>query len=49
MRFMAMVQTGGPLPGATGARARFAGRMATATDGPFIETKELIGGRAARE
>jgi hypothetical protein len=23
--------------------------MATATDGPFIETKELIGGRAARE
>src|SRR5512142_1379751 len=27
-----------------GARVRFSGRQATVTDGPFAETKELVGG-----
>jgi hypothetical protein len=49
MRFMAMVETGGPLPRATGARGRLSGGIPTVTDGPFIETKELIAGYAAHE
>ena len=31
-------------PPATGARVRFAGGKATVTDGPFTETKEVLGG-----
>ena len=46
MRFMAMVETGGPLPSATGARRGPSRGIPTVTDGPFIETKELIGGYA---
>jgi hypothetical protein len=49
MRFMAMVETGSLLPSATGARGRLSRGTPTVTDGPFIETKELIGGRAVRE
>lgn len=41
-----MVQTGGLMPSAKGARVRVAGGRITAVDGPFSETKELIGGYA---
>ena len=44
MRFMAMVETGGPLPTAMDPRDRSSRGTPTVTDGPFIETKELIGG-----
>jgi hypothetical protein len=47
MRFMTMVETGGPLPRGPEARRRSSGGTPTVTDGPFIETKELIGGCAA--
>src|SRR5262245_17616163 len=36
----------GCLPSATGARVRFSNGKLTVTDGPFIETKEVIGGLA---
>ena len=36
----------GCMPSATGARVRKAGGKTTVTDGPFVETKELIGGLA---
>jgi hypothetical protein len=42
----AMVQTGGLLPSAMGARVRLSAGKLTVTDGPFAETKELIGGYA---
>lgn len=42
----AMVQMGGLLPSAMGARVRLAAGKLTVTDGPFAETKELIGGFA---
>jgi hypothetical protein len=41
-----MVMTGGLLPTALGARVRVAGGKMTATDGPFAETKEVVGGYA---
>ncbi len=34
----------GLLPSSKGARVKFTGRQTTVTDGPFPETKELIGG-----
>jgi hypothetical protein len=40
----ALVEVGGLLPSATGARVRLAGGRLTVTDGPFTETKELVGG-----
>jgi hypothetical protein len=40
----ALVEVGGLLPSATGARIRLAGGRLTVTDGPFTESKELIGG-----
>ncbi|MEX2282554.1 MAG: YciI family protein [Gemmatimonadota bacterium] len=40
------VDTGGLLPSAMGARVRIADRKLIITDGPFTETKELIGGFA---
>jgi hypothetical protein len=40
----ALVEVGGLLPSATGARVRVAGGRLTVTDGPFTETKELVGG-----
>jgi hypothetical protein len=43
MRAGGPVDTGDP----PGARVRLSGGKPTVTDGPFIETKELIGGRAA--
>ena len=36
----------GCLPSATGARVRLSGGKVTVTDGPFTESKEVIGGFA---
>ena len=41
-----LVDTGGLLPSKDGARVRLAGGKITVTDGPFIDTKEIIGGWA---
>ena len=41
-----MVDMGGLLPTAAGARIQIGGGKLTVTDGPFAETKELIGGYA---
>ena len=41
-----LVDTGGLLPMSKGARIRAAGGKLTVTDGPFIESKEVIGGYA---
>jgi hypothetical protein len=41
-----LLETGGLLPSSRGARVRAAGGKLTVTDGPFIESKELIGGYA---
>src|SRR5258706_12862657 len=39
-----LISTEGCLPSALGARVRRSGSKITVTDGPFAETKELIGG-----
>ena len=39
-----LLSTGGLLPLSKGARVRAAGGKLTVTDGPFIESKEVIGG-----
>ena len=39
-----LLGTGGLLPFSKGARVRAAGGKLTVTDGPFIESKEVIGG-----
>ena len=44
-----LVQAGGLLPSARGARLKLAGSTVTVTDGPFAEAKELIGGFAILE
>jgi hypothetical protein len=41
-----LVSTQGCLPSSLGFRVRRAGERVTVTDGPFTETKELIGGFA---
>jgi hypothetical protein len=41
-----LLSTEGCLPSAKGARVRLSGGKFTVTDGPFPETKELIGGFA---
>jgi len=41
-----LVDTGGLLPSSEGVRVRLAGGRITVTDGPFTETKEVIGGWA---
>ena len=41
-----LLATEGCLPSAFGARVRSAGGQITVTDGPFVETKELIAGFA---
>ena len=46
MRAGVMVETGGLLPSAMGARVRLSKGNLTVTDGPFLESKELIGGYA---
>jgi hypothetical protein len=42
----ALVEMGGLLPSAKGARVQLAQGVLTVTDGPFAEAKELIGGYA---
>jgi hypothetical protein len=49
MRAGTLVGFGGLMPSAHGARVRVSGGKVTATDGPFAETKELIGGYAIIE
>jgi hypothetical protein len=44
-----MIADGGLAPAAAGKRARIKGRKLAVTDGPFIETKEVIGGFAIFE
>jgi hypothetical protein len=41
-----LVATEGCLPTALGARVRLAGSAVTVTDGPFTESKEVVGGFA---
>jgi len=41
-----LLSTEGCQPSAKGARVRLSGGKITVTDGPFIETKELVGGFA---
>jgi hypothetical protein len=41
-----LIATEGCLPSAVGARVRRASGKISVTDGPFIETKELVGGFA---
>jgi hypothetical protein len=44
-----MVEVGGLLPSAMGARVRVSGGRLTVTDGPFAEAKEVVGGYAVYE
>jgi hypothetical protein len=46
VRAGAMVETGGLLPSATGARVRLSAGRLMVTDGPFAESKEVVGGYA---
>src|SRR4029079_13344158 len=46
MKAGVVLMTGGLGPSATGARIDVGGRRVRVTDGPFAETKELIGGFA---
>jgi hypothetical protein len=41
-----LLELGGLLPSAAGARVKLAGQKLIVSDGPFAETKELIGGYA---
>ena len=41
-----MVETGGLMPSASGARVRLAGGQLSVIDGPFTEAKEVVGGYA---
>lgn len=45
----ALVDTGGLLPSKDGARVRLASGKISVTDGPFTESKEIIGGWAIIE
>jgi hypothetical protein len=44
-----LIATGGCLPSALGARVRSANGTMSVTDGPFMESKEVIGGFAILE
>jgi len=44
-----LVEVGGLLPIETGAVVRLTGGAITTTDGPFVETRELVGGFAVYE
>jgi hypothetical protein len=46
MRAGYLLATEGCLPSAAGARVRMSGGKVTVTDGPFTETKEVVGGFA---
>ena len=45
----ALIATEGCQPSAQGARVRRSGATLTVTDGPFVETKEVVGGFALLE
>jgi|SRR5579864_1713548 len=45
----ALVAVGGLFPSASGARVRLSGGNLTVADGPFTETKELVGGYSIYE
>jgi hypothetical protein len=45
----ALVEVGGLFPSALGARIRLTGGGLTVTDGPFTETRELVGGYSVYE
>jgi hypothetical protein len=49
MRKGELIATEGCLPSAKGARVRRAGSKVTVTDGPFTESKEIVGGFAILE
>jgi len=49
MREGTLITTEGCLPSSLGARVRRTGDQITVTDGPFAETKELVGGFAIIE
>lgn len=44
-----LISTGGCLPSALGARVRISNGALTTVDGPFTETKEVVGGFAILE
>src|SRR5579862_2476920 len=44
-----LVQTGGLAPGSTAVRIRQSGGRLSFTDGPFVETNEVVGGYAILE
>lgn len=44
-----LIQTGGLAPSALGARVRASGGKLTVIDGPYAETKEVVGGYAVLE
>ena len=44
-----LIQSGGLQPSSKGARVRVSGGKMSVTDGPFAETKELVGGFAILE
>ena len=44
-----MIDSGGLMPRATGAQVRISNGKLSVTDGPFIESKEVIGGYAIFE
>jgi hypothetical protein len=44
-----LLQSGGLLPSSSGARVRVSRGRMTVTDGPFAETKEIVGGFAILE
>jgi hypothetical protein len=45
----ALMEVGGLFPSALGARIRLTGGSLTVTDGPFTETRELVGGYSVYE
>jgi hypothetical protein len=49
MKSGALISTGGLLPSATGAQVRLSNGKITVTDGPFTESKEVVGGFAILE
>lgn len=44
-----MIEIGGLLPSAAGVRVRLVDGKLTVTDGPFVESKEVVGGYAVIE
>ncbi|MGI8402588.1 MAG: YciI family protein [Gemmatimonadaceae bacterium] len=49
MKKGSLIETGGLLPSKTGFRVRRSNGKITVTDGPFTETKEVVGGYAIME